>query len=196
MAMVMVAPGSAVPVNVGVCVVTDSLTSGDVMATADGVALPLDSGVGVRVTLRSPVPVGVGVAVTSPPPPVPPVIVTVVGVVMAYICLVAGLSDADSPHLALVQFDSAGPILTVGGGIALVQLVNGQILDPRLTGRSLNLSPLAIILSLTLWGMLWGIAGMFLCVPITVVAMIVLSHFEATRPVAVMLSQEGRIRTE
>jgi len=96
--------------------------------------------------------------------------------------------------LALVQFNTIGPILTVGLGIGAVQLVIGQFLDPRLTGQSLNLSPLAIILSLTLWGMLWGIAGMFLCVPITVVVMIILSHFQATRPVAIALSQEGRIR--
>ncbi|MBC8367346.1 AI-2E family transporter [bacterium] len=96
--------------------------------------------------------------------------------------------------MALVQFNTLGPILSVAIGIGGVQLVVGQFLDPRLTGQSLNLSPLAIILSLTLWGSLWGIAGMFLCVPITVVVMIILSHFEATRPVAIMLSQEGKIR--
>jgi len=96
--------------------------------------------------------------------------------------------------LALVQFDTPGPILTVGLGIGGVQLLIGQFLDPRLTGQSLNLSPLAIILSLTLWGMLWGIAGMFLCVPITVIAVIVLSHFRSTRPLALALSREGDIR--
>lgn len=96
--------------------------------------------------------------------------------------------------LALVQFNSAGPILTVGLSIGAVQLVIGQFLDPRVTGESLNLSPLAIILSLTLWGLLWGIAGMFLCVPITVVAIIILSHFQSTRPVAVLLSQDGKVR--
>lgn len=96
--------------------------------------------------------------------------------------------------MTLVQFNTLGPILSVAIGIGGVQLVVGQFLDPRLTGQSLNLSPLAIILSLTLWGSLWGIAGMFLCVPITVVVMIILSHFEATRPVAIMLSQKGKIR--
>jgi AI-2 transport protein TqsA len=95
--------------------------------------------------------------------------------------------------MALVQFNTLGPILTIGLGIGTVQLIIGQFLDPRLTGQSLNLSPLAIILSLTLWGMLWGIAGMFLCVPITVVVMIIFSHFEATRPVAMLLSQKGRL---
>jgi len=82
----------------------------------------------------------------------------------------------------------------VGLGVGGVEAVVGNFLDPRLTGQSLNLSPLAIILSLALWGMLWGIAGMFLCVPITVVLMIILSHFDATRPFAILLSQKGKIR--
>jgi hypothetical protein len=43
------------------------------------------------------------------------------------------------------------------------------------------------------WGTIWGVIGMFLCVPIMVIIMIVLANFEATRPVAVLLSADGRI---
>ena len=60
-------------------------------------------------------------------------------------------------------------------------------------GNSLNLSPLVIILSLTVWGSIWGIAGMFLCVPLTVILVIILSHFEPTRGIAILLSSNGRI---
>ena len=68
-----------------------------------------------------------------------------------------------------------------------------SFIEPRLLGRSLNLSPLVILLSLATWGTLWGFPGMLLCIPITVTIMIVLSQFEVTRPVAIMLSDNGEI---
>jgi predicted PurR-regulated permease PerM len=63
-------------------------------------------------------------------------------------------------------------------------------------GRSLNLSALVVIISLMVWGTIWGVVGMFLCVPIMVVMLIVLSNFESTRPVAVLLSADGRLPSE
>jgi predicted PurR-regulated permease PerM len=60
-------------------------------------------------------------------------------------------------------------------------------------GRTLNLSPLVVIVSLVVWGTIWGVVGMFLCVPIMVVALIVLAQFKTTRPLAVLLSADGRI---
>ena len=70
------------------------------------------------------------------------------------------------------------------------------MLEPRLMGSSLNLSALVVILSLALWGSIWGVAGMFLCVPITVIGMIIFSHFPATRSIAILLSNDGKIATE
>ena len=52
-----------------------------------------------------------------------------------------------------------------------------------------------MILSLALWGSIWGVAGMFLCVPITVIGMIVFAHFPATRPIAILLSNDGDIES-
>jgi len=95
--------------------------------------------------------------------------------------------------LALVQFSTPVPFFIVLGGIGGVQFLIGNVLEPRLTGSSLNISPLVVILSLALWGSIWGIVGMFLCVPLTVIAMIILSHFERTRPIAILLSGDGRV---
>ena len=95
--------------------------------------------------------------------------------------------------VALVQFDMAGPFLTVAIGISAVQIIVGNFIEPQLMGRSLNLSPLAIIFSLTFWAFVWGIVGMFLSVPIMVMVLIVCSHVPAWRPVAVLLSGDGRI---
>lgn len=95
--------------------------------------------------------------------------------------------------LALVQFSTPVPFFIVLGGIGGVQFLIGNVLEPRLTGSSLNISPLVVILSLALWGSIWGIVGMFLCVPLTVIAMIILSYFERTRPIAILLSGDGRV---
>ena len=95
--------------------------------------------------------------------------------------------------LALIQLDVTW-FLVVAIGITAVQLAMANLVEPNLMGKSLNQSPLVVILSLVLWGTLWGVAGMFLCVPITVVVMIVLSHFPQTRWVPVMLSLDGRVR--
>ena len=95
--------------------------------------------------------------------------------------------------LALVQFDTFVPFLIVTPSLALIQIFTGNILEPMMMGSSLNISPFATLVSLAVWGSIWGISGMFLCVPITVIAMIVFAHFSRTRPIAVMLSTNGRV---
>jgi AI-2 transport protein TqsA len=95
--------------------------------------------------------------------------------------------------LTIIQFNAVLPFALVLGSLSVAQFVIGNVLEPRLMGRSLNLSPLVMILSLALWGQVWGIVGMFLCVPITVMLMIVFAHFPSTRPIAVMLSSNGEV---
>jgi len=95
--------------------------------------------------------------------------------------------------LALVQFDHLTPFLVVLFVIGTIQIVMANVIEPAIMGRSLNLSPLVVIVSLMVWGTIWGVVGMFLCVPIMVVLLIVLAHFETTRPVAVLLSADGDI---
>ena len=97
--------------------------------------------------------------------------------------------------LALVQFETLTPFLITAGLLAIIQFTCGSILEPRIMGKGLNISPLIMLLSLSIWGALWGILGMFLAVPLTVVMMIVCSHFEATRPLAILLSADGTVRT-
>jgi len=95
--------------------------------------------------------------------------------------------------VALLQFDSLASFLVILIGLTVIQQLMGSFVDPSLMGESLNVSPLVVILSLIFWGSLWGIPGMFLCVPLTVILMIVLSNFQQTRWVAVLLSKNGRI---
>lgn len=95
--------------------------------------------------------------------------------------------------LTLLQFGDVGVFVLVLVSLSLIQAVMGNLVEPRLMGRTLNLSPLVIILSLTFWGSIWGVAGMFLCVPLTALLAIVLGKFEGTRPVAILLSSDGRL---
>lgn len=96
--------------------------------------------------------------------------------------------------LALIQFQTALPCLIITGGLILVQFIVGNLIEPRLLGKSLNVSPLVILIALAFWGTVWGILGMFLSVPITVMMIIVFAHFDTTRPIAILLSQDGCIQ--
>lgn len=84
------------------------------------------------------------------------------------------------------------PLLT-GGGLIGLQILFGNILEPKLMGKSLNLSTLAILINLVFWGMIWGIAGMFFSVPILVGLYIVAAQFDWSRPIAILLSADGKI---
>jgi predicted PurR-regulated permease PerM len=95
--------------------------------------------------------------------------------------------------MTIVQFEDLGTIVTMLLALSAVQFVIGNFLDPYVMGNSLNLSPFAILISLAVWSELWGIPGAFLAVPITAIVTIVFSEFPGTRPVAVLLSKNGRI---
>ena len=72
-----------------------------------------------------------------------------------------------------------------------VQMVIGNGIEPRMMGKGLNLHPITVLLALAFWGLLWGIPGMFLAVPMTAVIRIVLMQFETLRPVGLLLA--GRL---
>lgn len=93
---------------------------------------------------------------------------------------------------AVAQFDSVGPIVATGVGVGAWQFIVGNFLQPRMTGESLNLSAVVVLLALAIWGAIWGIAGAFLAAPLTVMLMIVLAQFQSTRWIAILLSADGK----
>ena len=92
---------------------------------------------------------------------------------------------------------ATGPSLEVAAitaiGLIGIEILFGNILDPKLTGQALNLSTLAILINLVFWGMIWGVVGMFLSVPLLMIIFIVTAQFDSTRPIAVLLSANGKI---
>lgn len=78
--------------------------------------------------------------------------------------------------MTLIQYESVGYTVLVGGILTIVQNLIGNIIEPKIMGDKLGLNPLVILLSLLIWGYVWGIAGMFLSVPLTAVVKIIISN--------------------
>jgi predicted PurR-regulated permease PerM len=112
--------------------------------------------------------------------------------IVGYIPIIGGTIGAITPPLfALVQFDSWWKALVLFIGLQTIGFVVGSILYPRMQGRSLNIDPVVVLLALAFWGVVWGVPGMVLSTPLTVVTMAVLAQFKGTRWIAVMLSSDG-----
>ncbi|MBC6403195.1 MAG: AI-2E family transporter [Hyphomonadaceae bacterium] len=112
--------------------------------------------------------------------------------ILNYIPIIGGIFAVVLPVLfALVQFDSLRVFAVFTIALTLVQAVFNNFVQPRMMGDSMNMSALVVILSLTLWGALWGGVGMFLSAPLTVITMIILAQFPATRWISVLLSVDG-----
>jgi predicted PurR-regulated permease PerM len=95
------------------------------------------------------------------------------------------------PLFALAQFDTYWQAVTLLIGAEAIHFTVGNFVAPRMQGVALNVDPVAVVLSLALWGTLWGVPGMFLSTPFTVVAIVVLMQFRSTRWIAVLLSRDG-----
>ena len=76
-------------------------------------------------------------------------------------------------------------------GVSFWQFMIGNFVQPRIMGETLNLSALVVLLSLAIWGAIWGIPGMFLSAPLTVLLMILFAQSSSTRWIAVILSADG-----
>tara|TARA_B100000686_G_C16792664_1_gene979890 strand:+ start:957 stop:1979 length:1023 start_codon:yes stop_codon:yes gene_type:complete len=113
---------------------------------------------------------------------------------LAFIPTIGSLLGVIFPALmAVLQFGTLGPFLIITVGLGMAQFIIGNVFEPRMMGRSLNLSSLVVIISLSVWGAIWGVTGMFLSVPITVIIMIMLAEFPQTRPIAILLSANGKV---
>jgi len=88
--------------------------------------------------------------------------------------------------LALVQHGPATALIAAGG-YAAINIVIGNVVEPRMMGKGLGLSTLVVFISLVFWGWLLGPVGMLLSVPLTMIVKIVMEGFEETRWLSVLL---------
>ena len=93
----------------------------------------------------------------------------------------------------LLQFGEFTQCLMVFFIVGSIQVFIGNFLEPKWMGNSMNISPLIAIIALVFWGSIWGTTGMILSIPITVILIIVCSQFQSTKPIAMLLSEKGKI---
>lgn len=107
---------------------------------------------------------------------------------LTYIPTVGAIGVALPALMALAQFESLGPAITILVILGITHFFLTNVVETILLGRSLNLSPFAIILSLTFWGLIWGIGGLFLAVPITGAIAITCRRLEGLEWVAELIA--------
>ncbi|MEQ8471439.1 MAG: AI-2E family transporter [Marinoscillum sp.] len=114
--------------------------------------------------------------------------------VLNYIPTIGSLIATLFPAVfAVVQFGEFSQMVYVLIAVGLIQVIVGNVIEPKIMGNSLNISSLVVILSLTIWGAIWGIMGMILSVPITVMMIVVFEEIPSLRPIALMLSERGKL---
>lgn len=90
--------------------------------------------------------------------------------------------------IVLLQYGFGWQFTFVLAFCATIQFVIGNVLEPKIMGKSLDLHPVAILIFLIFWGKIWGIPGMFLAVPITAIIKIILDRIDETKPLANLLA--------
>ncbi len=95
--------------------------------------------------------------------------------------------------LAIVQFyPSLWLPIVVAVILLLIQMTMGNVIEPKIMGDSLNLSPVVILLSLVFFGWLWGIVGALLSVPIAAAIKICCENIEALKPISILMGSGKR----
>jgi AI-2 transport protein TqsA len=92
---------------------------------------------------------------------------------------------------AAAQYESFSSAIWVFIGLNVVQFVVGSYLEPRVAGAAVSVSPFMVLFAVFFWGMLWGIAGAFIGVPILISLVGLCAKNPATRGIAIALSPGG-----
>ncbi len=111
-----------------------------------------------------------------------------------YIPYVGSIVGVAFPALfAVAQFGTLTIPLVATGLMTTAQVIIGNVVEPKMLSKSVNLSPTVVLISLAVWTALWGIPGAILAVPFTTILMIVLARRPGTKPIAALLSSDGKI---
>jgi predicted PurR-regulated permease PerM len=93
--------------------------------------------------------------------------------------------------MALTTEDSMQPALWAAGVLFFIQTVDNYFIEPNIVGGEVNLSALTTIVSLLIGGMIWGVAGMILFLPMAGIVKIVCDHVEPLKPIGHLLGEPG-----
>ncbi|MGB3308279.1 MAG: AI-2E family transporter [Nodosilinea sp.] len=107
--------------------------------------------------------------------------------VLNFIPTLGSLIAAIVPALVATLFQGPAIGAATLAGLAVMQTILGNFVDPKLQGKYLKLSPFVALLSIAFWGWVWGIPGAFIGVPMTAAVMLFADEFASSRPIAIML---------
>jgi predicted PurR-regulated permease PerM len=97
--------------------------------------------------------------------------------------------------VSIIQFyPGLGRVVAVAISMITIQTVVGSILDPKLQGDRLNLSPVVILFSLLFWGWLWGVVGAILSIPIAATIKIIFENVPFLKPAGVLMGTGYKMR--
>ncbi len=114
--------------------------------------------------------------------------------VLNFFPTIGSIAAVVPPVLFAFAFSDVQTGLLIFGGLAVIQIVLGNFVDPKLQGRALKLSAVVVLLAVIFWGWLWGIGGAIIGVPLTVFLLLFLQEFESTHPMAILLSDLGDLQ--
>ena len=92
--------------------------------------------------------------------------------------------------LAFLQLESPVVATIVAGLLIAIHATMASYVEPAMTGRAIGLSPLVILIAMSFWGLCWGVIGMLLAIPLTVMLKITFDHIPATRPISRMMADD------
>ncbi|WP_265584482.1 MULTISPECIES: AI-2E family transporter [unclassified Coleofasciculus] len=115
-----------------------------------------------------------------------------VAFVLNYIPTLGSIIAVIPPTLVALVFEGVGIGIATLIGLAVIQVVMGNFIDPRVQGKSLQLSPFVALISIVFWGWVWDISGAILGVPMTVAIILLCQEFKSTRGIAIVLGEVER----
>ena len=117
---------------------------------------------------------------------------TVVLFLLCYIPVIGVTVGSIIPALfALLQFPTWWQAAVIFGGIQTASTIVGIFIYPRMQAKTQNIDPVATLVALAFWGVLWGLTGAFLAVPLTLIGMMICMRVPRARWLAVLLSNDG-----
>ena len=117
-----------------------------------------------------------------------PILWGIGGFLLNFVPVIGSIIAAIPPVLLSLATHGYAEAFWVAGWFVVINIVIGNLLEPRIMGRGLELSELVVFVSLVFWGWVFGKVGMLLAVPLTMVVKFALETDERTRWIAIMLS--------
>jgi predicted PurR-regulated permease PerM len=95
--------------------------------------------------------------------------------------------------VAFVSFDGIAPVAAVAGSFLALVTLEGQVIQPLLVGRRLQLNPMLVFLALWFGGLFWGIAGIVLATPSLAALKVIAEHSAGGKPLVDFLSAKTTV---